>query len=368
MRHTVILLPLTLSWLFIALACSQGGNPFSLPEAISPGSAGAIRPSQTHLWGYYDVFVDVRGKTATVVFNRQAMFTANVVNFINGKPTDLSVHIHDTPVGGDYVDVDIDVTLTHPFPGLTQYNGYDVRGVFMGDGSANLSYNPALLYPMPGTDQYMLPDPDDGIGGPDGYTRWFNKAEFSTGGIPLLQYTQGKIATPGFNGTATLCPYRYFADYLGKDENLWSWLTDPDNNNPNGVFGAGQGNTRNYYLRFPNMKGVRFGYAVLADWAGTEPQFHPSNAAEAIALSVIDNSTVYYSSPSQKGGNVKLDIGVWDWDSQATGGVMQDYRIFLESTVLSNVYQFNTADMTGTGGGEHFSMSNRDMTIRTISA
>jgi hypothetical protein len=316
-------------------------------------TTGSLNEAQTHLWGYWDVYVDIKSRTVEAVENRQAMFTANVVNFVNGKPGNLGFHINSTPIGPDYVDVDIDVTITHPFPGLPQYNGYDVRGVFMGDGSANLGYNPSLFYPVLGTDQYMLADPADGFGGPDGYTRWYNRTEFSGGGMALFQYVPGKMASPGFAGTSTLNPYKYFADGLGANDALWTWLCGHPGQH--GVFSSGTSNTRNYYLRFPNPKGVKCGYAILANWAGTEPGMHPSNAPEAMACSVIDNSTLYYVDPAHQAGSLILDISVWDWDSKVSGGVMDDYRIFIESTVLSGLHMLNTAEMTPIAGGEDYS-------------
>lgn len=257
--------------LIFGLSCSAT-NP------MTPVTAQVVTPnishgSQTQLWGYYDVYVDVANKTATAILNRQAMFTANVVNLLNGKAASLSFHINGTPIGTGYIDVDIDVSITHPFPGLTQYNGYDVRGIFMGDGSAALAYNPKLKYAVLGADQYMLPDPTDSFGGPDGYTRWFNLPEFSGGGMPLFQYTQGKMASPGFAGTATLNPYKYFADNLLTTQDLWSFLNA--NSAQHGVFSAGATNTRNYYLRFPNTKGVKYGYAVIASWKVSLPPTIP---------------------------------------------------------------------------------------------
>ena len=131
------------------------------------------------------------------------MFMANVVKFLNEKPTSLKFKINKIAPATGYVDVDIDISITHPFPGLPQYNGYDVRGVFMGDGSLIMKYNPDLIYPEKHTDQFMFANPEDGYGAPDGYTRWFNRPEFSTGGMPMFSYTPGKVATPGFAGTAT---------------------------------------------------------------------------------------------------------------------------------------------------------------------
>ena len=331
------------------LGCA--GNPGPLAPSALSTSDSIPHASQTHLWGYYDVYVDIPSQTATAILNRQAMFTANVVNFLNGKAAGLSFHINGTPVTSTYIDIDIDISITHPFPGMSQYNGYDVRGVFMGDGSKSLSYNPKLKYAVLGTDQYMLPDPTDSFGGPDGYTRWFNLPEFSGGGMPLFQYTQGKMALPGFAGTATLNPYKYFADNLLTTQDLWSFLNA--NSAQHGVFSAGATNTRNYYLRFPNGKGIKYGYAVIASWKGVTPADHPANAPEAMALSVTDSSDVYYIDPTTKGGNIKLDVGVWDWDSQLSAGKMEDYKLIVESTVLNSPATFSS--MTPTGGGSFYS-------------
>jgi hypothetical protein len=335
--------------------CSKAYNP-ATPDVNNPkvtDVSSSQSGSQTHLWGYYDVNIDIPTQTATAVPVRGAMYTANVVTFMNQNPTNLGFHVNKTPVGSDYIDVDIDVTIKHPFPGLPGYNGYDVRGIFMGDGIETLQYNPELMIASIESDQTMLPDPADGFGGPDGYTRWFNKTEFSGAASPLFQYTQGKVASPGFNGTATLCPYKYFTDGLQKNQDVWSWLKD--NSLVHGIFSSGNSITRNYYIRFPNSKGIRFGYAVIANWEGTEPEFHPSNAPEAVTCSVTNNSDLYYVDPTHNGGNLKLDISLWDWDSTISAGVMDDYKVIIESTVLSAPHQFTPSEMTPIGGGDHYS-------------
>jgi hypothetical protein len=297
--------------------------------------------------------------------NRDAMFTANVVNFLNGKYSNLGFKINDTPIGAGYIDVDIDVSITHPFPGLSQYDGNDVRGVFMGDGSGSLKYNPELMYAVQGVDQTMLPDPDDNLGGPDGYTRWFNKPEFN-GTMPLFSYTQGKLATPSYNESATLNPYKYFADGLGVNDDLWTFLKDSDSGH--GLFSSGVTNTRNYYLRFPTAKGVKYSYAVLANWKGELPSDHPSNCPEVIAVDLTDQSNLYFVDQTNKGGALKLDIGVWDWDSTISAGVMEDYKLILESTVLNAPVSLSFSQMTPTGGGEHYSTYHVEITPDNITS
>ncbi len=328
----------------VAIGCADGGGgnpltPSSNHELKSESSHTG--PTHTQLWGYYDVYLDIENRTVEIIPNRRVMYAVNVVRFINEPPTNLGFQIHDIVQGSNYVDIDIDITITHPFPGMPQFNGYDVRGVFIGDGSSTLDYNNSLAYPVFGTDQYMLDDPLNGDGGgPDGYTRWYNPVEFTTEG--MFGYTPGALQSQNFDGNATLCPYRYFADGLGANDDVWEFLTSTANN---GVFTSGAVNSRNYYLRFPATKGVQYGYAIVADWEG--PDVHPSNAAEAVACKVIDSSDIFYIDPATYGGNLILDISLFGWDYQPS-------TIYIESTVLSNVVSFDPSTIA-TGGGDHYS-------------
>ncbi len=358
MNRSTLSAALCLLLIIASLGCSSGG-----PEPISPGLSADTtsgspvdgNPAQTYLWGYYEVFIDVENMTAEAVYDRNSMFTGNIVNFLNDIPASLEFDILEVIPETDYIDIDIDVTLMHPFPGMPQFNGYDVRGVFMGDGSAALGYDSGLIHPVPGEDQCVLADPDDpieGNGAPDGFTRWFNITEFGNPSMPLFGYTQGKLASPGFNGTATLCPYKYFANDLAANEDLWTYL----NGHPDlhGEFTTGESNIRNYYLRFPSDKGTVFGYAILANWEGPLPEDHPSNAPEAVGCKVVDNSNVYYVDPVNKGGDLILDISLFGWECQPS-------TIFIESTVLSSPHQFTSGEMIPIGGGEHFSTYHVDI-------
>jgi len=336
-------------------SCSGTSDPIS-PQPTDP--VNSIQSyARTSLWGYYDVYIDVESKTVEIAQNRNAMFTANVVNFINSKPANLGIQINNSFVGPDYIDVDVDVSITHPFPGLTQYNGYDVRGVFMGNGSASLISNPALIYAVDGADQTMLNDDSDGFGGPDGYTRWYNLPEFSGGGMPLFQYTQGSLASKNFDPSATLNPYKYYADTLGATDDAFLWLND--NPSTSGVFSSGSTNTRNYYIRFPDAAGVRFGYAVIANWEGPEEENHPSNAPESVACDVEDSSTVYYVDPGNNGGILRLDFSLFNWDSQPSA-------ITVESTVLSAPHQLTPDEMSPVGGSEHYSTYHLEISADSV--
>ncbi len=347
---TLVALTLAACVASATIGCGRADGPVT-PTGPMQGSARIAAQAQTHLWGWFNVFMDM--ETGEVVFapNRQAMFTANVVNFLNSKPLNLKFKINETLVWVGYIDVDIDVAITHPFPGLPQYNGYDVRGVFMGDGSGVLA-STGVVYPVGGVDQFVLDDPDSSGtdypgGGPDGYTRWFNFTEFSLPGMPLFKYTPGKMASPDFAGTATLCPYKYFADGLGTYEDAFTWLIG--HADQHGQFSSGATNERNYYLRFPDpAPHLRFGYAVIADWKGVEEQYHPSNAPEAVACRIEDHSNVFYVDDTQKGGGLNLDISLFDWSGQPSA-------ITIESTVLSSPHGLDASEMVPVGGNEDYS-------------
>jgi hypothetical protein len=307
------------------------------------------------------VYIDIQAQKAEAVMNRSCMFTANVVTFLNNPATNMGFVIIETPVDPDgaFIDVDIDVSLTHPFPGLFMYNGYDVRGVFIGEASGTLAYNADLTYAQYGvTDQVMYDynlttvDTHTGlVGMPDGYTRWWNPTEFKTT-MDVLGYTQGKLGTPAYTPTGTLNPYKYFADGLTADDDLWTWLSVPANTDLNGVFSAGTTNTRNYYLRFPTpTPNVKYEYAVCANWEGEGPEFHPSNAPEAIAVITTITPDLYFVDDTNKGGSIIADISVFNWST-----VMQEScQVWVESTVLSAPHQFDPTEMTPIGGGEFYS-------------
>jgi len=334
----------------VLLGCSTSGtDPVAAPSGNPLQTATSGESAQTQLWAYYNVTINPVDGTVEWCLDRSVMFAANVVNFLNTNPASMSININGTETGTGWVDIDIDITLTHPLPGLPQYHGYDVMGVFMGDGSGTLEYNDDLAYPRFGTDQIMFANPDGGKGAPDGYTRWFNRPEFN-GWMPLLSYTPGNLASAGFNGNATICPYRYFADGLGPEEDLWGWLDE--NSDQYGRFSSGASNTRNYYLRFPNTKGVTYGYAVVANWDGED--VHPANTHEVIASNADVTGGLYYIDDTENGGNLVAEISLFGWDTQPDS-------IYIESTVLSQVYELDASEMVPTGGTENYSTYHVDI-------
>ncbi len=353
MNRFVALLTVVIIAGVITVGCSSsgGGSPVTpttdqeqTPE-LTTESNRAGSGARTNLLGYWDVYIDAGTGTVELVQDRHAMFTVNLTNILSKQITGLNFEIINIIIEPDHIDVDIDIIVTHPFSGYPEFNGYDLRGIFMGDGSLTLEKG-SLKYPELGVDQYMLPDTIDGAGGPDGYTRWFNFTEFSEADFPLFSFTAGKITSLGFAGTATLCPYKYYADGLQPEADLWNWLKT--HGDQNGVFSQSVTNTRNFYIRFPTPEpGLQFSVAIIVSWEGLEPEYHPANCPEAIACEVTDNSYVYYVDPMENGGYLYLDISLFGWDYQPS-------KIYIESTVLNLVYEFTTDEMIPVDEGDHY--------------
>jgi len=291
----------------IAVSCSGSSNPMEpsgdtgTTPAVSRDSSGT-----SHLWGWYEVTLDPETGAFESVPLRGPAFTANVVGFVDGPPPNLILDIQEIIPGGGYMDIDVNVGLRHPFPGLDMYTGFEVLGVFMGEGSQ--IYPGDEGFPVAGSDDQQLLNPD-------GFTRWFNAFEFETA-MPLLSYIPGKLGTPGYTPSAHINPYKLYADTIEIEDSAFDALTI--NKEDRGAFRPGYVNYRNYLLRFPDGAGVTFQYAVVAHWE--EPITIPdppsslddfpwsANAIESLAIKVVDNTEAWYVDGTDFGGTISLDV------------------------------------------------------------
>lgn len=349
-----------LAVILLTLGCSGGSdsNPVSSDISHTPLQSAEInQPSSTFVWGFYDVAINTETQEWSVVPNRTVAGTLNIIPFINLKPAYFTLTILDIDYDAMWNDVDVNFNITHPLGNLSMYSLYDVRGVMFTDGSKTMDYGNGLVYGRKNVDQYIFNDPipndfpDDYTGGaPDGYTRWFNPTEFTVEG--LLGYTPGNFSTPDL-ATATLNPYKYFADGLGPYDDAFEFLAD---NSHNGIFSGTDAKSRNYYIRFPLTKWVKFNYGILADWEGEDPVLHhPSNAEEPVVAGVSAGDGVYYAGPSNNGGYLTLDLNIIDWDASVNeSGYVDDYTIKIDSTVLSNTYTFDSYDMVPVASGDNW--------------
>lgn len=337
--------------LLILAGCSGGGSNPALPAAgsdpdlvLTSGSddqARKVQQATPYLIGYYDVLLDVENQEFELVPNRSIDFALNLMFFLN-TPTGLSFNVNDVISTPDFVDIDIDITLNHPIDDA-MFDIYDVRAIFIGDGTEAMSYDSDLIYGGAGTHQGLL--------NADGYSRWFNPTGFDGG--TLFDYVPNFLSTPGYTASATLNPYKYYGEGLGAADDLWSYLTvgDPQS----GYFLHGAGLTRNFLLRFPiPVPGFNYAFAIIANWEGTEPGNHPSHAYEAVGVNLVDNSNLYYVNETDNGGNLDMDIIIFDWDAELTGNVMLDYDLYIESSVLYSDYKVNPSAMVPTASGDHW--------------
>ncbi len=333
--------------LLILTGCSGDGSNPALPAtglALTSGPDDQAREGQQsrpHLIGYYDVLLDLENHGFELVPNRSIDFALNLMVFLN-NPTGLSFNVNDVFSAPDYVDIDIDITLNHPLDDA-MFDIYDVRAIFMGDGTEAMSYDSDLIYGGAGTHQGLI--------NADGYSRWFNPTGFYGG--TLFDYVPNFLSTPDYTTSATLNPYKYYSEGLGADDDLWTYLAagDPET----GYFLHGSSLTRNFLIRFPiPVPGIKYAFAIIANWEGTDPGNHPSHAYEAVGVSLEDFSTLYYVDEINNGGNLDLDITVFDWDAELTGDVMLDYDLFIESTVLYSDYKVNPGAMVPTASGDNW--------------
>lgn len=351
MRLNLIVL---LTVVAIALIGCSGGGGTPLTPTIPGGDTtdfgdmgnlrvGTMPDGGNFLWGLWQGTIDLASSQVELTPLRQVEFHMNMASVLQDFTPGLSYQFK----GFDMIEkaVDIDVTITHPFPN-TDFRGFDVRGIFMGPGNTIISQSdPGIIYPaLDGTRVLNA----------DGYTRWWNAQEFTTAG--KFGYDDPTVV-PGFLiPEATLNPYKYFADCLSNDDPVV-----PNVNSGNrGTFST-EGNppevTRRYKIAFPTDGGYMkflFHYAVDVSWAnpvnGTPApkpieDFPPeANCPEAFHIEVdTTGSTAFYKDETESGGDLQLAIEVFDWQiaDDPMGIAGQVESIWIESETMFDAYYSN---------------------------
>ena len=324
------------------LGCSGGGNVPTSPEIGQEFTVKTIQHSHTATacLGYYDIYYDIPNREFEAVFNRNASFTLNIVPFLNlmtSPPNGITfgtIIVHDDDP--EYLGIDVEFQIHHPFPTLDQYKAYDLIGVVIGDGTDFMTYD-NLRVAQPGRDMTMK--------NADGFTRWFNPSEFTT----ELIFGWAPGGFQNMEGNAHLNPYKYYAQDLEPDGDLWEFLTGDSNND--GYFQTGIG--RMMELEFPMPPtgiGLRFGYAVICCWEeqGVDPPggYTPYHRDEAIAASVSVTPDLYWNE-IESGGDLIVDIDLYAWKAQPS-------TVKIESSVLANVEEFDF-ETYALPGGENYS-------------
>lgn len=364
--------------LFCAFFNSCGGGGSTVSPSMEDVTSQTSDSSENYvrlLWGIWEISLDPSTNSTLAVPVRGAAFNANVTKFLQppSAPINLlSVSINpgtSWPTG----HADLNISIRHPFPGIPSFRGFDVRGILMGDGTWHTSFDASAI--MSGPDEIKLENCD-------GWTRWWNPTEFLSY-EKILGYTQGSYAS-SLHATSVVNPYKYFADGLDPD----SLISDLDPAS-RGSFGVNPGiNTRRYVIQFPiSSTGnpiFKFNYAIDASWTppidDSDPNFpvgaYPpeANMPEAWRVEIDSSeSSAWYVNDSAKGGMVRLNIEVFDWQGagQPSGvagevsAIMSDCELFplindlypmsivLPGSGASSVFQVDITDPVLTSAGTY---------------
>ena len=342
-------LPILLIIVLFLISCSvRSGSPVTpgstASNLTSHSSGGSVAGTSRALWGIWNVSIDTSNWEVSIVPIRGPQYTVDVVKFLQppaGSLSNLTITVTDVTDWFSLGKIGVDVGLRHPFPGLDQYTGFDVYGVFVAPGSFAGIYDDDVAYTNGDGEPALL--------NADGYTRWMNPVEFIENGT-FFNFIKGKLGTQDIGlFTSTINAYRYFADGLEKDQSISDFLSESSNTDKRGLFAPGSMNVREYHLKFPMVGGLpklTFQYAVVASWVYPDPTLSgdpgeldvpgdfplSANAGEAVFVGITDNSSLFYSSGSG-GGAIKLALEIFDWGALSENVTVTDEikRIIIES-------------------------------------
>jgi len=329
------------------VGCSGSTGPVEPAKDIPSGQS-----ADTHqLWGLWQFTADPARGTLDVVPLRTGEMHINALPFLE-PPVLVNVTLESLKFDGNIVEADIGIR--HPFLGLSEFTGFDVCGVLITNGSVS---------GFEDTDLVMAGEGDTRLLNPDGWTRWWNPAQFPIGNT-MFNYKEGLLGTPDSTAdyNCTLNGYKLFCDEL----------TDP--NAPIGdvdmtsrcVFSAGQKNIRHYTIELGSA-GLIFNYAVDASWQfpdGPPPwtipdDFGPNaNRVEAWNMSITEIDNTLWNDGTNNGGDLSLLIDVWD-----------HYNAGLNTVKVESGGNFDAASSSAPiDGGEGYSTYQIDITDATPAA
>ncbi len=267
----------------ILIGCAGAGvhEPITPPPSVAKAVADA---GNRCVWGLWDVRISADHQIVEVIPWRSADMHLNVVRLLEVTPCKTCLTIGNLHPSGPN-ELEADVTVTHPFPGLLKYTGFDVRGIFIAQTD--------FTFPVSGR-KIAWGDEVPRMLNPDGYTPLFNPTEYPPTFPAALAYIPGKYATGG-DLSATLNPFVAYR----KDA-------------PRRMFEAGGAETRTARIYAPPGP-IHFGYAVDACWEPVENVIDPltdfppeANCLEAYRVSVDLPYNVNSSWMSQNPINVEV--------------------------------------------------------------
>ena len=312
MRYILILAVLAAT----VLGCARDVGIPTLPDTHDP--SGALQSQSPYdlddgpyrLWGEWTFFFNAEHDRVDVVPRRQARFHLNALKFLEEYCTDC-LQITNIDNNGDGT-IDLTVQITHPFPGMPQFTGFDVKGIIMFNGS----------YEFPTPENHNLPLPslcyiswrelgDPEVINPDGYTYRWSPVYESGSNLPIFNYWEGKFASGVPN--AGLNAYLNF--YSDVERHMFRSNTQV---------------TRTYRIWLPPGEPVVAGYAIEACWE--PPTVTPvTNPVEDFPITANQTEPYHFKmifnngEPILEGGDccgkgpdpcsdLRLEVREWDSD------------------------------------------------------
>jgi len=348
--------------IFLAVGCSGGS-----PDPVSPAeksftnlqAASSDEAGGRMLWGYFSGYANTETGEFKLEPMRSASTHFNLVSILNSSGGIIPEVIPEDSIFSDGI-FSVRITLFNPLNYVPKFVGFDVRGILITASTKPVGFG---LW-TGGEDQPQLLNAD-------GWTRWWNPAEFSSPG--MFGYTDGILGSPNIGEyNARLNAYKVFADALPDEHELdLGYISLPDLNDDNGraVFRS-SAIARRYELRFP-PGASKFNYAIDVSWA--PPYVNPpeipdnfppgANCAEAwyIRCDFTANTLEYDPGTSSHTGNLSLYATVYDWQGRIYGSVAaQVDKVKIHSFDLFGGY--TTVEATQIYDDEFVAMYSADLT------
>ncbi len=350
-----------LSLILLLVSCSSSNSPITAFD--EPEKAVSYGGSNSHgLWGFWQFVADPEAQTLEYYQLRISEFHLNVLPFLEPPPL-LNLTL-ESDVTFDIANntLEVDIGLTHPFLGLNEFAGFDVKGIVISRADL-MDATPTVQWEMPGPTTLRLVNAD-------GYTRMWNPVEFPyVLENELFCYKDGLLGAPDSFGNydAQLNGYKYYCDGLLPGDPVTAM-----DFSQRGVFGPGTKNIRTFVISTP--QGLIFNYAVDASWEfpdGVSPWTYPddypitANSPEAYFIDCESDGLMF----SEDGGSI-MNLTITVYDHQP--GSIQDVRfeakdLYIEtppvvaywtaawqySTVYSDVYTVHIDNKNGVAAGTY---------------
>ena len=243
--------------LIAALAGCSGMSVPMIPEEDVPAKSREMS-AQEWVWGRWMFHVNESHDSIEAVPVRGGEWHLNVTKFLETQPCQNCLNIGVVTPQGDG-SVKVKVSLTHPFPGVPRYTGFDVCGLVIFPATKYwetghvpaLNNNYVLIYDQGCFPFYFSWKGDGGaqLLNADGYSYYFWPGlDLGTGyEAPIFNYQQGKHASPD-TPDSTINPYLSFNDGSARR-----------------MFKTSDLISRDYHIHLPEGE-FSFGYIVAASW------------------------------------------------------------------------------------------------------